>query len=145
MRTTQREKVEHLLRANGSRGVHTHELRQAYIANPSERICELEKAGWDISHTRERLNGTAFGCRYVKVSEPVFGSVGGGDVNECVASSETVTGTPGVGVQTGMSGVRSAPTGRHGCASDVPVCTPEPGRLFELGPSQSSHYQDEAA
>lgn len=70
-KTPQKEIVAHLLRQAGSRGVHTFELRQAMIANPSERIAALERAGWTIKHSgRELLHGTAEGCRYVKVSEP---------------------------------------------------------------------------
>lgn len=55
------------LRRRGSRGIHTFELRNLYIANPSQRISELEDRGHVISHSRERLNGRAFGCRYVLV------------------------------------------------------------------------------
>lgn len=66
----QRDRVAHMLRAAGEKGVHTFTLRQAYIGNPSERIRELEDQGWVIRHTRERLHGTAHGTRYVKVSEP---------------------------------------------------------------------------
>jgi len=70
-KTPQKEIVARLLRQAGKRGVHTFELRQAYISNPSERIADLERAGWIIKHSgRELLHGTAEGCRYVKVSEP---------------------------------------------------------------------------
>jgi hypothetical protein len=75
-KTPQKEMVAHMLRQAGSRGVHTFELRQAYIANPSERIADLERAGWVIHHTREVLHGTAQGCRYVKVAEPDSSSPG---------------------------------------------------------------------
>jgi hypothetical protein len=69
-RTSQKDRVAHLLRANGSRGVHTHELRADFIANPSERIRDLKKLGWVIDCKPERLHGTAVGTRYVKISEP---------------------------------------------------------------------------
>ena len=52
------------LRHAGARGMHTFELRGMYIANPSQRILELESRGHAISHTREKLHGTARGCRY---------------------------------------------------------------------------------
>lgn len=60
----QRELVLQMLRDAGTRGVHTFEIRQAYIANPSQRIAELEAAGHRITHTRERLHGAATGTRY---------------------------------------------------------------------------------
>jgi hypothetical protein len=68
--TPQREIVAQLLRSNGSRGVHTFELRRAFIANPSERVADLEREGWLIDHKREPLNGNARGCRYTLVSSP---------------------------------------------------------------------------
>ena len=61
---TQRDTVLRMLRDAGSRGVHTFELRGAFIGNPSQRIAELEDAGYAISHTRERLHGKAIGTRY---------------------------------------------------------------------------------
>jgi hypothetical protein len=70
MRTSQKDQVAHLLRARGAAGVHTFELRQAFIANPSERIRELQDHGWVIEHKDEKLHGKATGTRYVKVSEP---------------------------------------------------------------------------
>jgi hypothetical protein len=70
MKLTQRQRVEHLLRARAETGVHTFELRQAFIANPSQRVAELEQRGWDIQHTGEKLHGSAFGTRYVLIAEP---------------------------------------------------------------------------
>lgn len=61
---SQRDKVLELLRAAGSRGVHTFELRAEFIGNPSQRIAELEALGHKITHTRERLRGSATGTRY---------------------------------------------------------------------------------
>jgi hypothetical protein len=58
------------LRASGSRGVHTFELRRMFIGNPSQRIAELEGKGYVVTATRERLHGDAVGSRYVLVSEP---------------------------------------------------------------------------
>ena len=69
-KTTQKERVEHLLRVRGSQGVHTHELRAGFIANPSQRIAELEGKGWQIKHVDEKLNGPSMGTRYVLLSEP---------------------------------------------------------------------------
>lgn len=86
----QREKVAHILRARGAGGVHTFELRQAYIGNPSERIADLEREGWVISHAREKLNGTATGTRYVKVSEP--------DVERSPSTPTPPGGLPAAGV-----------------------------------------------
>lgn len=67
---TQAEIVLRELRAAGSRGVHTFELRRMYIGNPSQRIAELEKRGYRFTRTREKLNGKATGSRYVLVEEP---------------------------------------------------------------------------
>jgi hypothetical protein len=100
---TQRDRVAHMLRAAGSRGVHTHELRAAYIANPSERIRELQDCGWVIEHTRERLHGTAFGTRYVKVFEPDVDDGRGGDSRAGVTSLSPATSpAPAVVVSTGQ-------------------------------------------
>jgi len=66
----QYEIVARELRFAGSRGVHTFELRKAMIANPSERIRELEKQGYVISKEREKLHGEARGARYKIVSAP---------------------------------------------------------------------------
>lgn len=74
---TQREQVLKALRAAGSRGVHTHELRAAYIANPSQRISELEAEGHLIVHTRERLHGRAIGTRYKLIEGVQAGSARG--------------------------------------------------------------------
>jgi hypothetical protein len=63
--STQADTVLAMLRSRGTRGVHTFELRRQYIGNPSQRIAELEARGHRITHTREKLNGTATGTRYV--------------------------------------------------------------------------------
>jgi hypothetical protein len=70
---TQVQTLLSLLRAVGTRGVHSHELRaKHFIGNPSQRISELEAAGYLISHTRERSPyGTeTVGTRYVLDAEP---------------------------------------------------------------------------
>ena len=45
--------------------VHTFELRRDYyIANPSQRVAELEAHGHVITAERVRLRGRAYGCVY---------------------------------------------------------------------------------
>lgn len=67
----QQKKVLRMLKDAASRGVHTFELRAECIANPSQRVTELEKKyGCVITHNRERLRGQAYGTRYVLISEP---------------------------------------------------------------------------
>lgn len=67
----QQKKVLRMLKDAASRGVHTFELRAECIANPSQRVTELEKKyGCVITHNRERLRGQAYGVRYVLISEP---------------------------------------------------------------------------
>ena len=62
---SQEEVTLQMLRAAGSRGVHTFEMRRAFIGNPSERIARLERRGYRIRvGDRERLNGSAVGVRY---------------------------------------------------------------------------------
>jgi hypothetical protein len=63
---TQRDRVLAFLRDAGGRGIHTHELRQAMIGNPSQRIAELEAAGHTIEHKRERRNDSP-GTRYTLI------------------------------------------------------------------------------
>ncbi len=63
------------LRIAGRRGVHSFQLRALYIANPSQRILELEGRGHLITHQREKLNGAASGVRYRLVSD-VEGTAG---------------------------------------------------------------------
>lgn len=75
MTQTQKEIVLRALRNAGSRGVHTFEMRQMFIANPSQRILELEAEGYVVSHARERLHGKALGARYTLIREPAHGSV----------------------------------------------------------------------
>lgn len=67
---SQADTVLRMLRDAGSRGVHTFELRQEYIGNPSQRIAELEGRGHLFTRTREKLNGQAIGTRYRLVSSP---------------------------------------------------------------------------
>lgn len=69
-KTTQKEIVEHLLRARGDQGIHTFELRQMYIGNPSERVRQLRELGWLIDSIDERFHGEAFGTRYRLIAEP---------------------------------------------------------------------------
>lgn len=64
---TQADRVLALLRNAGAAGVHSFELRREphLIANPSERIRELEAKGYTISASPpERLHGRALGVRY---------------------------------------------------------------------------------
>lgn len=62
---SQRDRVLKMLRTAGARGVHTVDLRKAYVANPSQRIAELEAEGHTITHARERSPyGDSNGCRY---------------------------------------------------------------------------------
>lgn len=70
MRKPQWQVVLRELRFAGPKGVHTFELRRMFIGNPSQRIAELEALGYEVSRTREKLHGDAFGSRYVLVSEP---------------------------------------------------------------------------
>jgi len=69
---TQADRVVALLRAAGPVGVHSFELRREphLIANPSERIRELEARGYTISAVSERLHGRAYGVRYRLESSP---------------------------------------------------------------------------
>lgn len=54
-----------MLTAAKERGVHTFELRRAFIGNPSQRRQELEDRGRAIVvGPKERLNGQALGVRY---------------------------------------------------------------------------------
>ena len=119
-KTPQKEIVAHLLRQAGNRGVHTFELRQAYISNPSERIADLERAGWTIKHSPpEKLHGTAMGCRYVKVSEPDVESSPGGSLD-------------------GVPPASSVPTSRVALSA-------EPAALFEVEvPRPRAHYEEAA-
>jgi hypothetical protein len=66
---SQQARVLQCLRDAGGRGIHTFELRNAYIANPSQRINELEALGHVIRHERERLHGQAFGVRYTLIKD----------------------------------------------------------------------------
>lgn len=70
---TQADRVIALLRAAGPAGVHSFELRREphLIANPSERIRELEARGYTISVSApERLHGRAYGVRYRLEASP---------------------------------------------------------------------------
>lgn len=60
------------LRERGDRGIHSFELRQEYIGNPSQRINELRAYGYVIPEpqVREKLNGKARGVRYRLTGEP---------------------------------------------------------------------------
>jgi hypothetical protein len=63
VRPTQRDRLLRILRDAGAAGVHTHELRVAGFGNPSQRVTELQAAGHEIVHKRER-RGDANGTRY---------------------------------------------------------------------------------
>lgn len=129
-KTPQKEIVAHMLRQAGKRGVHTFEMRQAYIANPSERIAALERAGWVIGHSREVLHGTAAGCRYVKVTEPEFGSV---------STAASASGDRSLARDAGL------PRSEHQAGADAAVDT-EPESLFEVEqPSVSPYDHDRRA
>ena len=64
-RPTQRDRVLAALKAAGSVGLHTHDMRgePLWIGNPSQRINELADAGHEIEHKRERRNDSP-GTRY---------------------------------------------------------------------------------
>lgn len=77
----QYELVLAVLRQRGDRGLHSHEIRGLYIANPSERIRELEALGHVISKgKRERLNGKAYGKRYRLVMDADRPATGDGQL-----------------------------------------------------------------
>jgi hypothetical protein len=52
------------LQARGPVGVHTFEMRRAFMGNPSQRRSELLALGFALGNRRERLNGRANGSRY---------------------------------------------------------------------------------
>jgi hypothetical protein len=65
---SQRDIVLQMLEQAGERGVHSVDIRRAYIANPSQRIIELEERGHSIRAVRERSPyGTSMGVRYFLV------------------------------------------------------------------------------
>lgn len=58
------------LRRRGDRGLHTFEMYGMCIANPSQRIAELELDGHVIAANRERFKpGHAVGARYILVRD----------------------------------------------------------------------------
>jgi hypothetical protein len=62
-----------LLQNVGTRGIHSHELRiEHHIGNPSQRIAELEAAGYQLRHERQPspYGSDAIGTRYFLESEP---------------------------------------------------------------------------
>jgi hypothetical protein len=66
----QKDTTLQMLRAAGERGVHTFEMRRAFIGNPSQRIAELIEDGHGITTgPKERLNGEAMGVRYFLVHD----------------------------------------------------------------------------
>jgi len=65
-----RDRILIALKARGSQGVHSHEIRRLGLSgHPSMRISELEDRGYEIEHTREH-KGRRPGVRYMLVSEP---------------------------------------------------------------------------
>lgn len=85
--TKQRDLILDLLRARGSEGVHSFELRGGaagvLVANPSQRITELEDRGHVIEHSpKVRFRGTAKGIRYTLLQDadgPAVASIVEGD------------------------------------------------------------------
>lgn len=62
---SQADNVLEFLRVRGARGVHTHEIRGLFVANPSERVRELRQRGHVIdTSAKEPLHGKALGVRY---------------------------------------------------------------------------------
>lgn len=60
-----------MLRAAGDHGVHTFEMRRAFIGNPSQRRQELIDRGCHLRVSeREKLHGRALGVRYFLEYEP---------------------------------------------------------------------------
>lgn len=60
-----------MLRAAGDKGVHTFEMRRAFIGNPSQRRQELLDRGCRLRvGEREKLHGRAQGVRYFLEYEP---------------------------------------------------------------------------
>lgn len=68
---TQRQRVLHLLREAGDRGVHSFEMIQLGIPRVAARVHELQQDGHTIRSERSRFQGTAEGSRYTLVSVPV--------------------------------------------------------------------------
>lgn len=66
---SQANRVLNALRAAGPRGIHSNEIRDglggSFIANPSQRIQDLEARGHHISATDEKPPGHARRARYV--------------------------------------------------------------------------------
>jgi len=64
---TDNERLLTAPRARGPVGIHSHEIRKLGISgNPSQRISELEEAGYSIEHKREH-KGRRPGVRYTLV------------------------------------------------------------------------------
>ncbi|PTL55778.1 helix-turn-helix domain-containing protein [Paraconexibacter algicola] len=120
---SQRDDVLRALRDAGPRGVHTFELRAAYIGNPSQRIAELEEIGHTISRTPEALNGKARGTRYRLVSLA-------GEERTPAGPSEAPSSisAPGMG---GPPASRSSPASDPARLFDPP---PAPARAGRRGP-----------
>ena len=112
---SQRDQVAHVLRVRGDQGVHSFELRKAYIGNPSERISDLERAGWSIQHKRERGEGGAIGTRYVMLSEPDVDvdrasspPIAPGGPSECITDRSSAAGPVSTDTLFGMPRVKPA-------------------------------------
>lgn len=82
---SQTAKVLKELREAGSIGVHSFYLRRRlFIANPSQRVAELEEMGHIIPGVPEKLHGQAVGARYTLVHD----AGGSGDRAEWLRSQQ---------------------------------------------------------
>jgi hypothetical protein len=78
IKASQTDTLHAWLAERGAAGVHTFELRRAFIGNPSQRRQELEDRGVHvIVGPRERLNGSALGVR-MWLAEHAPAQYGGG-------------------------------------------------------------------
>lgn len=134
---SQRDDVLRMLRDAGPAGVHTTDLRRAYVGNPSQRVADLEERGYIISHERERSPyGTSMGTRYRLVRElhasPDRGVNGAADAS---SSSASAAPTP--------SNSSDSPLGGD------PVSGESPDRLFDTTPTFDdlfpTAYREDAA
>lgn len=161
----QQSYVRRRLLERGDRGIHTFELRQEYIANPSQRINELRDYGYVIPEpqVREKLNGRARGVRYRLTGEPNLDlvcdtGVAGGDERGAPEHSGGPTDPAEPATTHPLGGghplVRAVEASAHPARStaaraDGPTDSPPPsvgGQLFSTEAYASrSHYASEAA
>lgn len=70
MKSTYHEKIINALRAVGSKGIHSFDMRQIGGLQAPIRILELKREGFNIKSIPEK-KGNANGCRYILVTEIV--------------------------------------------------------------------------